>query len=471
MSSRSTDSRGSVLAQRLREAVRRGHRCLVGGARSLPVVTEITPSCTTVRSWENILCEVQKILVDSEAIYCYGDNVVMAVGEGEAAKLLHLTSGPHMERDTPHILANLFVCQTPADDGQNPVEFPSPTKLVATALSRHPTTAALPHILLYARRPVFDRSFVLRGPGWHGDINALVHGIHVEPVQLDGPDEGLPAIERLPTRLQELLTDFAFRGDADVANAVGIMLTGMLFMLFVEPGKAIALLDGNQPSVGKTLFARVVGILLDGVDPKLIPFTANDEELGKCLCATLKGEPQSVVIFDNAKLKSGAEVSSTVIEANCTAPHISLRILGRSENYSRPNDLVWFVTMNNTKASPDLVQRGVPIRFYYEGNPGERDFGDRDPLKYAKQHRAELLGELAGMIIRWNQLGRLPGPRPHRLSEWGRTVGGILHANGLSEFLENLDEAAAEFNTELDALAALAEATISSGTSGAYFIA
>jgi len=470
MARKADNSRGAALTQRLAAAVRRGRCCLVDGARTLPVVRGITPGFTAVRPLENVLHEVQTVLVNSGKIYRYGDNVVMDVGEDEAARLLHLTAGTHMEPDAPHLLANLFVCQTPADDGQNPVEFPPPTKLVATALSRHPTTAALPHIFLYARRPVFDRSFVLRGPGWHGDINALVHGIHVEPVQLDGPDEGLPAIERLPTRLQELLADFAFRGDADVANAVGIMLTGILVMLFVEPGKAIALLDGNQPNVGKTLFARVVGIVLDGVDPKLIPFTANDEELGKCLCATLKGEPQSVVVFDNAKLKSGADISSTVIEANCTAPHVSLRILGRSDNYSRPNDLLWFITMNHTRASPDLVSRGIPIRFHYDGNPGERDFGDRDPLGYAKQYRAELLGELAGMVVRWNQAGRPTGPHRHRLSQWGRVVGGILQANGLPEFLSNLDESTAEFNTELDELAALAEAAISSDTSGAFII-
>lgn len=469
MSQQTDNSRGTELAQRLATAARRARRCLGGGARSLPVVTGVTPSFTTVGRLENVLDQVQRILTESTKIFCYGNDVVMEVGEGEAAGLIHLTTGPRMERDAPHLLANLFVCQSPVDNGKNPVEHPPPSRLVATVLSRQPTIAALPRVLSYARRPVFDSDFVLRGPDWHPDVQILVHGIEVEPILPEQPDEDLSAIERLPTWLHGLLADFAFRSGADVANALGVMLTGVIGTSLIGPGKAIALLDGNQPDVGKTLFAQTVGIVLDGRDPKLIPFTTNDEELGKCLCATLTGEPQSVVIFDNAKVRTGLTINSTVIEANCTAPHISLRILGVTKNYTRPNDLLWFVTMNNTQASPDLVSRGVPVRFYFDGHPGERDFGNRDPITFAKQYRAELLGELVGMIDRWTQQGRPAGPRRHRLAPWASIVGGILLANGFPEFLANLDESAAEFNTELDDLAALAEAAIGSGTSGAFF--
>src|SRR5438477_11689421 len=41
--------------------------------------------------------------------------------------------------------------------------------------------------------------------------------------------------------------------------------------------------------------------------------------------------------------------------------------LRTSQNYTRPNDILWFVTMNDTKTSPDLVSRSVPIQFYFEG--------------------------------------------------------------------------------------------------------
>jgi hypothetical protein len=126
---------------------------------------------------------------------------------------------------------------------------------------------------------------------------------------------------------------------------------------------------------------------------------------------------------------------------------------------TRPNDLLWIVTMNDTKTSPDLVSRGLPIRLFFEGNPGERQFG-QDPLEFAHAHRAELLGELAGMVVRWVQAGRPRFGHRHRCAEWAAVIGGILQVNGLSEFLANMNEAAGDFNAELEGLAALAEAAM-----------
>ena len=146
------------------------------------------------------------------------------------------------------------------------------------------------------------------------------------------------------------------------------------------------LLDGNQPGLGKSYLARAIGIILDGAEPDLIHYTPDDEELAKRICATLKARSQTLVI-DNAKIKANTAVSSPVLEANSMAPHISLRILGQSTNMTRPNDLLWIVTMNDTKTSPDLVSRGLPIRLFFEGNPGERQFG-QDPLVFAHAHRA-----------------------------------------------------------------------------------
>ena len=72
------------------------------------------------------------------------------------------------------------------------------------------------------------------------------------------------------------------------------------------------------------------------------------------------------------------------------------------------------------------------------------------------------LGELAGMVIRWNQSRRPESSRPHRLARWAKVVGGILEVCGYPEFLQNQDEAESEFNTILEQLAALAEATVQS---------
>ena len=126
--------------------------------------------------------------------------------------------------------------------------------------------------------------------------------------------------------------------------------------------------------------------------------------------------------------------------------------------------------MNDTRTSPDLVSRGLPSRFYYEGDPGDRDFEGRDPIAYAKEHRNDILGELAGMVIHWNQVGRPSGGRRHRCARWAQVIGGILEANHLAGFLTNLEEAAGQFNTVLDELAALAEAAADTVDGPVFFV-
>jgi hypothetical protein len=410
---------------------------------------------------ENILAQAQQVLVKSQRVFRYGCSIVIATGMGGEGSLIPLTNGSHVEPSAASHLANLFLCKHPRRDGQ-PNQFLPPWRFVATLLTREPTIASLPLIRLYARRPVFDKDHRFHGPGWHGDPGILVHSFDVEPVLLGEVNVHRRAIDRLPPHLRQLLGGFCFREDADVANTLAVLLTGILINHFVVSGKPIVLLDGNQPGLGKTLLIRTIGMVLDGEDPKLIHYTPDDEELQKRICATLRSGRQSQVVIDNAKVKAEGALNSPVLEANSMAPEVSLRILGKSENYIRPNDLIWSVTMNNTRASPDLVSRGLPIRQHYEGDPKKRRFRC-DPIRYAREHRQEILGELVGMVVRWTQQGRPEGHQDHRLTEWSRINGGVLNVNGFPEFLTNQDDAASQFNTGLDELAALAEAAVSEG--------
>lgn len=450
---------GDELEEQLHEALRAADRSPLPGARSLPVLYGLTPSGLFTQPQENVLLKAVNIMEECGRVFVYGTTVVLELGhlDQTGLRLAPLRSGSAVEVGAEDLLANIFLCQ------QEENQFAIPKWFGDLLLRCELLTARLPRIRHHASRPVFDDDFVLRGPGWHADSGILVHGPEIEPVLDPVPAVTGPAIERLPEHLRMLLEGFCFRSDADLANTVGLLLTGLLMNHFIEPGKPVGLFDGNQPGLGKTLLARVLGVVLDDVDPELIHFTHDDEELQKRICATLRGSRQSVLLIDNAKVRSGSVVSSPVIEANSMAPEISLRILGKSENYTRPNNVLWAVTMNNTRTSPDLVSRSLPIQLAYEGRPEDRTFEDPDPIAFARAHRLALLGELSGMVVRWNQQGRPPGPRGHRLHEWAAVIGGILATAGLSEFLANVGDAAASFNSELDELAALAEAVIELG--------
>src|SRR5262249_44180899 len=152
-------------------------------------------------------------------------------------------------------------------------QFPLPKWFGDLVLRSELLPPRLPRIQHYARRPMFDFDFNLRAPGWHSEVGYLIHGEEVEPVPHAPADTDAPAIERLPHHLRILLGEFCFRSDADAANTVAMMLTGLLANHFVDVLKAIFLIDGNQPGLGKTLLVRVVALILDGVDPRLTGFT------------------------------------------------------------------------------------------------------------------------------------------------------------------------------------------------------
>ena len=421
----------------------------------------VTRFCEFHQPQENVLAAAGEILVESHRVYSYGSSVVVECGDAGERRLVTVANDGRVEPYASSMLANMFICeQAPHSEEGTPVQYPPSKSFTELLLNAEPIRQSLPRIRTYASRPIFDEDFVFLGNGWHAEAGVLIHGPDVEPVTPSPADAAGSALSRLPTHLGRLLRGFCFMAGADMVNTVGAMITGLLPTHFQDTGKGLILVDGNQAGIGKTLLTRTIGVVLGGEDPRTVAFTPDDEELNKRVCAILRGQQQPILIFDNAKSLSGRPISSPFIESNSMAPHIALRILGQSANIDRPNDMLWAITMNNTKTSPDLVSRGLPIRLHYEGRPENRDFGTSTPIAYAKEHRAEILGELSGMIIRWNQAGRPLGDHRHRCRQWAGIIGGILQANGLPEFLTNLDEAAGEFNTQLDELAALAEAAI-----------
>jgi hypothetical protein len=90
----------------------------------------------------------------------------------------------------------------------------------------------------------------------------------------------------------------------------------------------------------------------------------------------------------------------------------------------------------------------VVINLEHEGDPTRRSFSIPDPETYALEHRAELLGELVGMVERWKSTGRPLADLPSRFNKrgWANIIGGILAACGEPDFLANAEEAA----TQLD---------------------
>jgi hypothetical protein len=187
---------------------------------------------------------------------------------------------------------------------------------------------------------------------------------------------------------------------------------------------------------------------------------SGDEEFAKHLCALLK-KRRRMVFLDNLRNKMDSER----IEAMITSPTLQFRLLGKNEFGEWPNDMLFLLTSNAAVAGHDLVSRNVVIDLYTEGDPKKRQAvrKSRNPLKYALEHRAEILGELAGMVFRWNDSGRPEGALNTRFESVSRVVGGILEVNGFPGFASNAEKAAVEMDEGLQRMLELAEEVADSG--------
>jgi hypothetical protein len=402
------------------------------------------------------LAQARHIVSKSGHLYSYGDSIVYEARPAGDPHLRTLAARGVAQPSATAVLGNLFAVGVRGDDSSTQSLLPA--GLAHALLADDDLPGALPVIRHHARRPVFDPDFTVCGPGWHPESGILVHGPDVEPAVLPPVPAAKAATDRLPPYLKELLREFPWRSDADLANAVGFLLTGVLANHFLDDPHPVALIEGNQRGLGKTLLAQAVGRVLDGAEPPRIPLVG-DEEVEKKLCARLLNDSRSsIFFFDNVRNR----LESALLEQSVLSPVLEFRILGKSVAVSRPNNYLWIITSNLTSATEDFVSRGVPIRLQYEGDPKRRVFVGR-PAHWASAHRPEILGELMGMVLRWRQQGLPMGQRPHRCDHWARIIGGILAANGLGDFLSNLEEAEAEMDEGLQALSTLAESVVNRG--------
>jgi hypothetical protein len=304
------------------------------------------------------------VLVESGRVFLFdGDVVFEQRSEADGRRLVPLTQGDRPLGTAPAHLANLFHCAVMGKGGM--VTYQPPAKFVAEVLNNAGVRDRLPRIDCYSRRPLFNAAWQLLQPGYHPADRALVHGAPVAPSLWEPPAAERP-VDRLPPGLRGLLKDFCFDGPADVANTVAVLLTGVVVNLLVSAGKPIFVIGGNQRGLGKSLLARVIGIVLDGAEPPLVHFTEDQDELAKRLGAKIKpGSRATMLFFDNCR----GGLGGSLLESLALAPRVSVRMLGHNEDISHINDLIWVFTANNARATADMTARALLLRLHHDGDP------------------------------------------------------------------------------------------------------
>lgn len=245
----------------------------------------------------------------------------------------------------------------------------------------------------------------------------------------------------------DLLHDFPFDeedNEASKANAVALLLTPLLRQ-FVNPAP-LALVDAPKIGTGKSLLAKLVGIITVG-RAAVMSYDRSADEVRKSITALLADSEKLVVIDNITRPLRGGSLASML-----TASTVKDRILGFTKTIELRNDATWVATGNNLCTDAEIGRRSYLIRMDAKtSEPQSRTgFKHSDIEQWTKDNRAELLSALFTLIRYWHVNGRKPDNARvlGSFEAWTQTVGGILQAAGIDGFLGNQEVILAKSDTE-----------------------
>ena len=190
--------------------------------------------------------------------------------------------------------------------------------------------------------------------------------------------------------------------------------------------------DGNREGSGKDTCADVTHNTYTGRSIVCAPLSKDcDEEMRKRITSALMAGSR---FFHLANMKG--HVRYAALEAATDNSGVwEDRRLGVSETIVLPNETEFSFSANNATWEPDIERRcrRIRLRFTADDINGHR-YRHPDILAWVRRHRDDLLSAVAALVAEWVRQGCPDGPSPFTsFPEWGRVVGGILHANGLPD--------------------------------------
>lgn len=254
----------------------------------------------------------------------------------------------------------------------------------------------------------------------------------------------------------ELLGQFPFESDADMAHAIAAMLHPFVRPMIVGP-TPMALIDKPTPGTGGTLLANAIAIPALGNDPSVMSVGKLEDEWRFRMVALLRTGP-AIVLLDNINVKLD---SATLAAMITTFDTYADRVIRSSDIVTIPIRCQWMATGNNVVMSSELIRRSFLIRLDANEETPEIEGDYRHPLlvEWAMTHRAELVWALLVLVQNWIARGRPKGAQkpPGSFESWGAVIGGILEAAGIPGFLANAHKLQQHSDPDADAWRSLVD--------------
>lgn len=260
----------------------------------------------------------------------------------------------------------------------------------------------------------------------------------------------IPPIPETPTKeevqksvdlFNYMLADFPFTDKSSKATIIADIITAVIRSV-IDGQVPLTLLDAPTPGTGKTLLAKIVGIVATGRVPSIEGPTGDEEEWRKKILTWLMKSP-SVIIIDNVH----HTLESSTLESALTTPTYGDRLLSTNTNIEVEQRAIWFATGNNIRVGNDMARRCIKCRLDAKSErPHKRDpksFKIQGKIEnWTMEHRVEIVVSALILMRYWYVQG---SPEPNctplaNFEEWRLIIGGILQAAGIPDFLKNLDE-------------------------------
>lgn len=297
----------------------------------------------------------------------------------------------------------------------------------------------LPILTRIVEAPVFAPDGTLQTePGYHSASRtffAPAPGFAVPDVSLHPTAREVKAARDLIC--DELLGDFPFVNDGELAHAVAVLLLPFARDL-VSGATPLHLIEKPTAGTGATLLADMLNWPATGRPISTMTEGRDEDEWRKRITAKLRRGSQFVLI-DNIRRR----LDSAALSAAITSPIWEDRIIRTSQTVQIPIRCVWLATGNNPAVSFEIARRTIRIRLDASLERPWLRTGFKHPrLKtWTIENRGRLVSAALTMIRAWLAAGCPPCSHTLGMFEnWSEVVGGILDVSKIKGFLSNLGD-------------------------------
>ena len=348
---------------------------------------------------------------------------------------LEVLSDPGNTKKVLHLLGEVGKWTQTTDRGDIK---PFSPKDVASHITQVPHPP-LPHLRRLVRHPIFDRvGRLVVAPGYSAESQIFLAPKHLHVPRVSHaplPQEVEQAKELI---VEELLGDFPFVDDADLVNAVSLLLLPIVREMIDGPTPLYPITKPS-PGSGGTLLAQTLLVPATGKVPATSTLPNNESEVQRRITSVLLTSP-AVVIFDN--FPTNEVLRSAHLAGALTSTEWQDRPVGTHSAPLLPITCAWVVNGNDLKTTDEMARRSIPIRLDPKmENPFERT-GFRHQLpSWALKHRDELVWAALTLVQSWVAKGMPAGSLSIGMYEsWSGVMSGILESAGLPGLGSNWHE-------------------------------